>query len=48
VKILEEAPMVEVSSTAVRQAKKAGKDLRFFLPAEVWSKLPEDFCVEID
>jgi nicotinate-nucleotide adenylyltransferase len=48
VKILEEAPMVEVSSTAVRQAKKAGKDLRFFLPAEVWSMLPEDFCVEID
>ena len=48
VRILEDAPMIEVSSTVVRQAKRVGKDLRFFLPTEVWRKLPEDFCVEID
>lgn len=46
--MLENAPMIEVSSSAVRQAKKEGKDLRFFLPFTVWNKLQSGIYSKID
>ncbi len=42
VKILQDAPMVEVSSTVIRRAKREGKDLRYFLPQRVWEMMPEN------
>ncbi len=42
VRILEDAPMVEVSSTVIRRAKREGKDLRYFLPLKVWQMMPEN------
>lgn len=42
VKILQDAPLVEVSSTVIRRAKREGKDLRYFLPQRVWKMMPEN------
>lgn len=41
IRILKEAPMVEISSTMVRDARKNGRDLRFFVPRNVWNMLQE-------
>lgn len=38
---LVEAPLIEVSSTFIRDGFKCGKDLRFFLPAEIFGMLHE-------
>lgn len=35
------APMMEISSTFIRQSIKAGKDVRFFMPALSWDYLDE-------
>ena len=42
VRILQDAPMVEVSSTVIRKAKREGRDLRFFLPLQVWKMMPSN------
>lgn len=34
-----EAPLLEVSSTFIRQALKEGKDIRYFLHPKVWEKI---------
>jgi nicotinate-nucleotide adenylyltransferase len=31
-----DAPLLEISSTFIRQAVKDNKDVRFFLPAKIW------------
>ena len=36
-----EAPMMEISSTLIRQAIKDNKDLRYFLPQAVWEYISE-------
>lgn len=35
------APMMEISSTAIRQAIKEKKDMRYFMPEEAWQYLKE-------
>jgi len=35
------APLIEISSTAIRNAIKDKKDLRYFVPAPVWNYLTE-------
>ena len=35
------APMMEISSTFIRQAIRDGKDVRFFLPQSVWEYIDE-------
>lgn len=35
------APLMEISSTAIRQAIKDKKDMRYFLPEEAWNYLKE-------
>lgn len=39
---LSDAPMLDISSTFIREGLKAGKDLRFFLPPGVYEKLKEN------
>jgi len=39
--ILVDAPLIEISSSFIRQAIREGKDIRHFLPAEVWKYLDE-------
>lgn len=36
-----EAPMMDISSTFIRSALAAGKDIRFFLPEAVWKEVDE-------
>lgn len=36
-----DAPLIEISSTFIREALLAGKDIRFFLPEPIHSFLPE-------
>jgi nicotinate-nucleotide adenylyltransferase len=36
---LTEAPLMDISSTFIRQAIKEKKDIRFFLPAQVWEEI---------
>lgn len=38
---LTEAPIMEISSTFIRQALKDKKDIRFFLPQKVWQYIDE-------
>jgi len=38
---LTQAPLMEVSSTFIRQAIKDKKDVRFFLPTKVWQEIDE-------
>ncbi len=38
---LTEAPVMDISSTFIRQAIKEKKDVRFFLPAKVWQEIDE-------
>lgn len=33
------APIIEVSSSMIRQSISEGKDVRFFLPAQVWTEI---------
>src|ERR1035437_9840079 len=35
------APIMEISSTAIRQAIKEKKDIRYFMPEEVWEYIKE-------
>jgi nicotinate-nucleotide adenylyltransferase len=35
------APLIEVSSTFIRQSRKSGKDVRFFMPTEAYRYLEE-------
>jgi nicotinate-nucleotide adenylyltransferase len=39
---LTDAPVLEVSSTFIREGLEKGKDLRFFLPPKVYEQLQED------
>lgn len=41
VTLLENAPLLDVSSTMVRRAKKEGRNLRFFLAKGVWEMMDE-------
>ena len=34
-----DAPLMEISSTFIRESLKAGKDVRFFLPEAIWNML---------
>ena len=36
---LTEAPIMDISSTFIRQAIREKKDVRFFLPAKVWEEI---------
>jgi len=36
-----DAPLMEISSSFIRNAVKQGKDIRFFLPEEVWQYIDE-------
>ncbi len=38
---LVDAPIMEISSTAIRQAIKEKKDMRYFMPEEVWEYIKE-------
>ena len=38
---LVDAPMIEISSSFIRQALKDGKDIRHFLPPDVWEYIHE-------
>jgi nicotinate-nucleotide adenylyltransferase len=35
------APIMEISSTSIRQAIKEKKDVRYFMPEEVWEYIKE-------
>ncbi|MES2395117.1 MAG: nicotinic acid mononucleotide adenylyltransferase, partial [Bacteroidota bacterium] len=35
------APLMEISSTAIRQAIKEKKDMRYFMPEAVWQYIKE-------
>ncbi len=35
------APLIEISSSFIRQAIKEGKDMRYFLPGKVWNYINE-------
>ena len=48
VRMLENAPTLEISSTQIRNAWKEGKNLLFFLPREVWSAMKEMESMGID
>lgn len=48
VRMLENAPTLEISSTQIRNAWKEGKNLLFFLPREVWSAMKKMESAEID
>ena len=37
--IAEGAPMIEISSSFIREALKKGKDIRHFLPGKVWERI---------
>lgn len=41
VKFVESAPLMEISSSFIRQSIKAGKDVRFFMPDLAWQYLEE-------
>lgn len=38
-----QAPQMEISSTFIRQSLRAGKDIRFFLPAVLWQEAMDIF-----
>lgn len=38
---LVDTPLLEISSTFIRQALKEGKDVRYFLPMKVWEHIKE-------
>lgn len=40
------APELEVSSTFVREAIRAGKDIRYFLPEKVYAYIQKNHCYE--
>ncbi len=42
IRVLQNVPMMEVSSTMIRQAMMEGKDLRYFMPKEVKDNLPRE------
>ena len=48
VTLLRDAPLLDISSTRVRRAKKEGRDLRFFLPKEVWNMMENVDFTEVD
>ena len=39
--VITEAPLIEVSSTFIRNALRSGKDVSFFVPFKVWEYLDE-------
>ncbi len=39
VRVMKEAPLLDLSSTMIRNAKKEGKDVRYFLPLPVWNAM---------
>jgi nicotinate-nucleotide adenylyltransferase len=34
-----EAPVIDISSTFIRNSISAGKDVRFYLPGKVWEEV---------
>jgi nicotinate-nucleotide adenylyltransferase len=38
---LHQAPLIEISSSLIRESIKQGKDVRFMLPAPVWKEIDE-------
>lgn len=43
IRMLANAPRIEVSSTFVRNSIKDGKDVRFFLPEQIWTSVRDEF-----
>jgi nicotinate-nucleotide adenylyltransferase len=39
--VAEGVPLMEISSTFIREANKSGKDIRHFMPQKVWEYLDE-------
>jgi nicotinate-nucleotide adenylyltransferase len=37
--VLTSAPLIEISSSFIRQAIREGKDVRFYLPSKVWEEI---------
>jgi nicotinate-nucleotide adenylyltransferase len=48
VKVLRNAPKIEISSSSIRRAFKTGKDVRFYMPTGTYEEIIANNCFEVE